>query len=437
MKIKFFESVKTFYLIGAGGISMSAIADFLLSCGYSVSGSDRCTNERIKKLQKKGLKFYLGHSRENIADEEIIIYTDAINSENEEYLEGLKRGKLLISRAEFLNIIGKSFPHSVYVAGSHGKTTATCMIAHIFYAADMPFTAHIGGEDLQFGNFIYSGNSFFISEACEYNKNILKVFGETGILLDIDCDHMECYKDEKDVESTFVQFINQCKYSVVPFSSKIEKGDSFSYSSGDYFADDISSKNEKYSFTVMERGNPLVRVKLNVFGRHNILNALAAVACARKYGISPESIKEGLECFRGVKRRFEFLGKYNGADVYADYAHHPEEIVSSLYTAKRLLKRKLYVIFQPHTYSRTKFLMRDFVKSLEGERVLIFKTYPAREKYDASGDGKLLAKKINSDYAESAEGIYGFLSDSEEDDLILVLGAGDIYEIFKSLKLDV
>lgn len=436
MGIKYFENVKSFYLIGIGGISMSAIASFLISRGYKVRGSDICESEITEKLRREGAEVFVPHDRLNISDEKIVIYNSAIRGDNCELSFARDSDKLVLSRAEFLNLMGANFSHSVYVAGSHGKTTATCMIAHIFDAAGKKFCAHIGGEDLDFSNFVYKGDDYFISEACEYKKNILKLKGETALLLNADCDHMECYSCKEELDRTFRTFLGEADNAVVCGEGglKILPNDvTFSLRRGCYYPENICSDGEKYSFDIIERDEFLCGVKLNVYGKHNIYNALAAAAVARLYGISGENIKRGLSSFKGVKRRFEFVGSFNGARVICDYAHHPDEISAVINTAKKITGGELYVIFQPHTYSRTKFLMERFVNSFKDiKNIAIYKTYPAREKYDEEGSAKTLADRIkNARYEDCIAGLKDFLSNVKKEDLILVLGAGDIYSLVK------
>lgn len=439
MGIKFFENVKSFYIIGIGGVSMSALAEFLLKKGYRVKGSDISFNERTKRLKDMGVEIYNVQRGENVSDEEVVLFTSAVTDENEELVAAKRADKLIFSRSEFLNLIGKNFAHTVYVAGSHGKTTTTCMLAHIFAAADKSFCAHIGGDDLEFGNFVYRGDDFFISEACEYRKNLNCLRGETVVLLNSDADHMECYKNKEELEATFYAFLSSaenkvaCRNSGLPFlpSGVVD----YAYDKGCYYAENISSEGEIYSFDIIERDEFLCRVTLNLVGYHNVLNALAACAAARIYGIGGEEIKRGLEAFRGVKRRFERIGSFHGADVVCDYAHHPREIAAVFSAAKKISKGKIFLIFQPHTYSRTKYLMRDFVVALSSaENLLIYQTFPAREEFDERGSALRLAENIElARYTESPTGVRTFLQSAEEGDLVLGLGAGDIYEIMKEV----
>lgn len=434
MSLEFFENVKGFYMIGIGGVSMSALAEYLLFKGARVSGSDSCPNERTERLKEMGALVCFPQAAENITDENVVVYSSAIPKDNPEYETALKRGKLLLSRAEFLNLVGKNFPHAIYVAGCHGKTTATAMIAHIFAAAGKRFTLHLGGDDLFFGNFYAGGDEFFISEACEYQKNILKLYGETAVLLNTELDHGECYASDRELEETYLEFLSRAEHQIVLHGIRAKDALSFSFLRGDYTAGDLLSEGERYRFTILERGRALCRVTLNVFGKHNVLNALAACAVARRYGISGDAIRAGLESFSGVRRRFERTGSYRGATIVCDYAHHPTEIAASVAIAEKIAEGRLFILFQPHTYSRTVLLFSGFVEALRGKNALVFQTYAAREKYFEQGDGRRLAKELCVPFADSVEGIKEFLSSVTRRDLILALGAGDIYEKMLSLS---
>ena len=417
---------------------MSALAKFLSTCGYTVSGSDAVRGEETENLAFYGVKVYVGEDgeRKELSEADVVIYTDAISSENQELQKAKALCKKIYSRAVFLGIVCDHFSYVTAVAGSHGKTTCTSMCAHILRAANVPFTAHIGGEDGEFGNFYTSGNDYFLTEACEYKKNLLNIRSTTAILLNIDRDHMECYQSEQDLRNCFRRFCGQAKTAFVCADDESCKtlGEFSTFGIHDTLADyraiDLRALGERYSFTVTEYGSPLCRVKLRAIGRCNVYNALAAFAAMRSYGFDEKEIKKGLENFTAVKRRFERIGGYRGASFICDYAHHPKEIASTVATAQGICRGKLYVVFQPHTYSRTKLLMKEFVESLRPiENLMIYKTYPAREKYDAEGSAEHLAERIGSClYSENVYVLKTWLKTTvKEGDVVLFLGAGDIY----------
>lgn len=415
---------------------MSALAAFLIDEGYSVGGSDAAESVYTERARSLGARVSVPHSAKNIKDENVIIYNSAIAKDNAELVYAYASGKMVFSRAQFLSLVAGNFKHVIYVAGSHGKTTCTAMLSHIFNAAEKDFACHIGGNDLTFKNFYKRGENkdFFISEACEYKKNIAYLSGETAILLNADPDHMECYSCKEELLSAYSDYLFRADYKIIPSKGfcGAENGITFSIGGADYYAENITENKEKYSFDIIERDEFLCSAALNVMGRHNIYNALASAAAARVYGISGEDISAGLKDFKGVERRFEYIGSFNGASVYCDYAHHPREISAVLSTAHKIAVGRLFVVFQPHTYSRTKFLMDDFVEALKDEEnLLIYATFPAREAYDGEGAADILAKKLSCRYADSINSLRAFFSEAKKDDVILILGAGDIYSLAK------
>ena len=416
---------------------MSALAKFLSTKGFEVSGSDGQRGEETDNLAFYNVKVYIGTdgNRLELCNADVVVYTDAIPVNHAELLKARELHKTIYSRAEFLAIVAKEFSNVIAIAGSHGKTTCTAMCAHILKYAKVPFTAHIGGADFTFGNFYTSGKEYFVTEACEYKKNLLKLHADTAVVLNIDQDHMECYGSENQLIETFQIYCQQAKtVFVCADDEKCLKLGNFSTfgiknTLADYRAVDLRANGEKYSFTVEEYGKPIVRVKLNAIGRCNVYNALAAFATIRSFGFSENEIAKGMESFTAVKRRFEKIGEYNGASFICDYAHHPREILSTVATAKSLCNKKLYVVFQPHTYSRTKLLMGEFIEALRSiEELILYKTYPAREKYLREGSAQILAEAIGCLYAENIYILKMWLKRTvREGDVVLFLGAGDIY----------
>ena len=438
MRLKGLNQSKKIYFIGIGGISMSALAKFLSVCGYHVSGSDAVKNEETEALAFYGVKTYIGAevNRPEFCEADEVVYTDAIPVENIELQEAKRLGKTVRSRAELLEMVAKEFPNVLTVAGSHGKTTCTSICAHVLKSCGVPFTAHIGGEDSVFGNFHSTGGEYFVTEACEYKKNLLKLPMDTAILLNIDKDHMECYETEEALVSCFRQYCSNADTVFVCADDEHCKalGDYAKFgikdTLADYRATQIRSNGEKYAFTVEEYGRALCRIRLQSIGYCNIYNALAAFAAMRSYGFHEKEIVKGIESFTAVKRRFEKLGSYRGASFICDYAHHPREIASTVKTAEGICRGNLYVVFQPHTYSRTKSLMKEFVDVLRPmKNLMLYKTFPAREKYDVEGSAATLATVVgNCLYAENVYVLRMWLKKTvREGDVVLFLGAGDIY----------
>ena len=437
MFLKGLERVKKVYFIGIGGISMSALAKFLSVCGYEIYGSDGVRNEETENLAFYGVKVFLGADgeRKQLREAELVVYTDAIPREHAELAEAKRLQKRVLSRAELLKIVCEDFPHVIAVAGSHGKTTCTSMCTHILKSVGVPFTAHIGGEDCTFGNFCSYGREYFVTEACEYKRNLLKVKAESAVLLNIDHDHMECYDGEEDLKACFRQYCLGAKTAFVCADDEncLSLGDfpTFGIKNplSDYRAIDLRAVGERYSFTVEEYGRAVCRIKLKAIGRCNVYNALAAFAVTRSFGFDEKEIKRGVESFEAVKRRFERIGAYHGASFVCDYAHHPREIAATIATAEGVCKGRLYVVFQPHTYSRTKLLMKEFVDVLTPvKNLMIYKTYPAREKYDEEGCAQTLSRNVGSLYSENVYVLRTWLKKTVRDgDMVLFLGAGDIY----------
>ena len=438
MKLQEFLGGKKIYFIGIGGISMSALAKLMSVYGFFVSGEDIVRSEETDALAFYGIKVYIGDSIERgaLLNADAVIYTDAISMEHPGLKKAKRMKKRVYSRAELLERVCAEFQNVIAVAGSHGKTTCTSMCAHVLKYVAVPFAAHIGGEDSLLGNFYYSGREYFVTEACEYKKNLLKIKSSVAILLNIDNDHMECYRDENDLIDCFHRYCKQAKTSFVCADDKrcVDLGDfpSFGIESNlcDYKATNLRANDERYSFVVEEYGKPLCRVRLSAVGKCNVYNALAAFSAMRSLGFHEKEIARGVETFTAVKRRFERIGSYHGTSFICDYAHHPREIASTILTAKGICRGKLYVVFQPHTYSRTKLLFNEFVKILRAvENLMIYKTYPAREEYDAEGSAERLAQTVgNCLYSDNIYALKTWIKKTvKEGDVVLFLGAGDIY----------
>ena len=444
MRLKGLNAVEKIYFIGIGGVSMSALAKYLFSNGYCVSGSDMVKSEQTDRLSFCGIKVYIGvdANRKELLDADAVIYTDAIDEKHIELMTAIRTKKFIYSRGQLLSLLCADFSTVIAVGGSHGKTTCTSMCAHVLKYLSMPFTAHIGGEDSTLGNFYYSGKEYLITEVCEYKKNLLKIKSDVAILLNIDCDHMECYDGEQDLINSFYQYCSKASTAFVCADDKnCSKWESFSTFGidnvlSDYRATSLKAENEQYSFVVEEYGKRLCKIKLNAVGKCNVYNALATFAAMRSLGFDERDIANGLERFTSVKRRFEKLGVYHGASLICDYAHHPREIASTITTARGICQGKLYVVFQPHTYSRTKLLFDDFVNVLRViENLVVYKTYPAREGYDDAGSAKRLALEVGDClYVDNVQVLKTWLDKTaREGDLVLFLGAGDIYYVAQYL----
>lgn len=426
------------YFVGIGGVSMSALALLLRDRGILVRGSDLVESDFTKSLRQRGISVHIGESEEIVED--AVVYTGAVGLRNPQLAAAKRAGKRLISRAELLGMVANTFPRVLAIAGCHGKTTTTSMLAHIFERGNRPYACHIGGEDLDFGNYRTNGEEFFVTEACEFQRSFLSIHSEVALILNTDRDHTDCYSDDGEVVEAYALFAAQSERTIVNADDrnarKIPHSLSFGRYSGDIMAGRIFSDGERYRFTVFEKNVSTVDIRLAIHGAVHIQNALAAYAAARLMGFSATEIKHGIEEFRGVKRRFENMGTLAGVPVICDYAHHPREIEATLKTAERICRGAVRLVFQPHTYTRTRDLMEDFVNVLKkAENPIIYKTYAAREAFDHEGSAYTLASRVpKSGYVQSPEQLKKrLLSEIGKDDLILMLGAGDIYSIAGSI----
>lgn len=440
MRVKFADKYNSFYFIGIGGVSMSALAKYLIKMGKKVGGSDIAANEYIDELLTLGIEVDFSDDVCGLEAYDMIVCTDAIKDSDKRLIKAQALNKEIISRGQLLFEISRAFDRVIAVSGCHGKTTCTSMLAHIFFAADKSFSAHIGGNDLSFKNFYYGGDDFFITEACEYKKNFLLLKPSVSVILNSDADHLECYGSEEELKRAYVRFADCADISISLYKDlPLAHGQSFGFDkAADYRAKNIKTTDDGCLFTACEGGAELGTVKLNVYGKHNALNALAAIAAARSAGIKFTDICKGLREFKGVERRFEKIYVGDGVLYVADYAHHPNELRAVLRTAQKITRGKLFVVFQPHTYSRTKFLFAQFVRVLAPlNNLLVYKTYAAREYFDDAGSAYTLSQSLKrSRYGDSIDDIADFIAKAEEGDTVLFLGAGDIYYLAKSvLKL--
>lgn len=426
------------HLIGIGGVSLSFMAKYLKAQGFFVTGSDIKESFITEELENMSMPIFYGHKPENCVGADIIIYNSAISNDNPE-LKYARINKIpCFERAEVLRLISKRYPSVIGVAGCHGKTSVTSMICHILSKANLKFTAHIGGFDTIFGNFYQNGNDLFLSEVCEFNKNIDKFDAKTAIVLNIDNDHLNSYEGLDEIAQTFYSYLNRADFRIVNSDDnflKQYKKDclTFGFKEGDYCLHNLINKNGKTMFEVYEYGAYLYDFHTDIIGKYQVENILAATAAARHLNICVSDIVKGLESFKGVKRRNEYINKFKGADVIADYAHHPTEIKSFLDYIIKKKYQNTHVVFQPHTYSRTKFLLDDFINLFKDfDKLYIYKTFAARENYDYEGSGENLSNKLpKSLYFDNFDELIKTLGEKvSAKDAVLVIGAGDLYDKF-------
>lgn len=421
------------HFLGICGISMSALALKLNDLGFKVSGSDsNPTSQICEILSKQGITI---NEREHLLNSDTIVYSSAISQSDEKFEYAKKAGKNLISRAELLNEISKTYKTFVGIAGTHGKTTCTSIIAHIFNSAKLPFDMHLGGLDKKFGNYYCGGNQIFLSELCEYKKNLSHFSPDYSVVLNIDNDHLESYGSFESLRTEFYNFASRsgvCIYSDQTGFKGIKNGVCFSLKNPneEYYLR-MENKGENFGeCAVYEHGAPLLKININKFMPHDINNILASVALSRSLGLSCESIVNGIKDFECVARRNEVIYKCDQKLIIADYAHHPSQIQLAVqgYTKKL---GKCNFLFQPHTYSRTRDLFNQFVKVLSSiPNLYLFKTYGARERYEYLGSAERLHQSIQrSIFCGDVSNAESVVNELIGGDLpIIVLGAGDIYE---------
>lgn len=436
------------HLIGIGGISMSAIAKILLANGDTVSGSDITETDITRQLRDLGASIAIPHAAENITHPDMVVYTSAIAPDNPELLAAQKANIRLVERAEMVGHIMENYPCSVAVSGTHGKTTTTSMLTYILLSSDMDPTIMVGGElDILGGNLRIGGSDCFVTEACEYKRNFLKFRPQIGVILNIEADHLDYYRDLNDVIDAFASFAAL----LPPDGALVVNADDANslraaqaancpvIRTGLDAACDCTAHGVAYggdgcaSFSLCWRGEPLFDVTLNVPGAHNVHNALCAAAAALSAGADPAAVARGLESFGGAKRRFDRRGTFgDGILLIDDYAHHPTEIATTLQSAQQMDAGDVWCIFQPHTYTRTKALLHEFADALKAaDHLIMADIYAAREP-----DTGLVSSKDVANLVPGAVYIPGFQpiadyirQNAKPGDLVITMGAGDVFKI--------
>lgn len=439
------------HFIGIGGISMSAIAKVMLHRGIKVSGSDFSGGASCEELKKLGADVVIGHSADNIKNPDLVVYTAAISKDNPELMRARELGIETIARAEMLGRIMKDYKKAISIAGTHGKTTTTSMMSYVLMKAFLDPTIMVGGElDIINGNFRIGNSEYFLTESCEYCRSFLQFFPTVAIILNVEEDHLDYYKDLDDIKSAFRDFVDLLPSDGILVTCA-EDSDAldcvknakcapitYGFDKGDYRAKNITFDDFGYpTFDVYKDDEKLTTLTLNVVGRHNVLNATSVLAASLAMGIDLKYIKEGLESYHGTKRRFEKKGYCNGALIVDDYAHHPTEILAAFDSVKKIKHNTVWCIFQPHTYTRTKALFDDFVKVLSRvDRVILTDIYAAREKDTGLVSSKDLAEKIpDSKYIADFNDIAEYIKKVAcKGDIIITMGAGNVVNIGDLIK---
>ncbi len=451
-----FGKINKIHFVGIGGIGMCGIAELLHEWGFRISGSDAAASDNIGRLQQKGIAVSIGHSSQNLPDCDVVVYSAAVGSDNPELAAALERGIPAIKRAEMLGEIIRLKPNSIGISGTHGKTTTTSLIGHIFaeHGAD-PITV-VGGvvRDLQTTTRIGNGYTI-IFEADEFDRSFLKMRPTHAVITTLESDHMDIYASQEEIEDAFVQFANSVPFfgaiavcvdepnirKILPRIQRRTIGYGFS-EAAEFRARDIIQSAGRTRFSVLRNSTVLGSVEIKLPGEHNVKNALAAIAISLEYDIPFDTIAKALGSFQGVQRRFDIIKETPEIMLVDDYAHHPTEVSATLNAARAGWNRRIIAIFQPHLFSRTRDFYRDFATALSAaDEAVILDIYPAREQPIPGITSQLI---INAGNALSGGGFH-YLPDKSKiiemlnkihrpGDLIITMGAGDIWKLQAVLK---
>lgn len=442
---------KPIHMIGIGGVSMSGLAEIASSMGYIITGSDAKISDTVKKLINNGITVYEGHFAENVINAQLIVYTAAVKDDNPELVKARELNIPIMERSDFLGELMKKYNDNICVCGTHGKTTTTSMLSLVFINANLDPTIQVGADLKQInGNYRIGNSDYFIVESCEYVESFLKFHPKTAVLLNIEEDHLDYYKNLEHIKSAFNKFLkllpnegavilNSDDTDCIDVTKELECSIitiGINNQSANWIAKDIKlNDNGCYSFVATNNIETL-NITLSVIGYHNIYNALCVIATAKKYGIDSEIIINSLKEFTGASRRFEYRGILNGAKVYDDYAHHPTEILATIRSALSVPHNKLWVVFQPHTYTRTYALFDEFKTTFKNvDELILADIYAAREKDNGLVSSQQLAIAINEvsnncRYFPTFDKIEEYLKENVSNgDLVLTIGAGDITNI--------
>ncbi len=451
--IEHIKKYKNIHMIGIGGVSMSGIAAILNNWGFNITGSDASKSENTEKLNQLGIPVNIGHNLQDLKTADLVVYSAAIKQNDPEMVEAKKLNIPTIERADFLGMLTRCYKDTICISGTHGKTTTTSMISLCFVNALLDPSIQVGAYLKQIdGNYRVGNSEHFVIEACEYVESFLKFSPKAEIILNIDNDHLDYFKTFENIKKAFIKYVkllpsdgililNGDDNNCLDLALETKASSIITYGidneNVNFYAKEISFDNDGFpQFKVYKNKEFYCDIKLSVPGKHNILNALACIALCDKYAIEKEIIKSSLLEFTGAHRRFEFKGKVNNASIYDDYGHHPTEILA---TAKALSNKKYnksWVVFQPHTYSRTKKLLDDFANALLNfDNILVLDIYAARESNTYGISSQDLVNKINelgknALYMPSFDKCVDFLKKNvKENDVIITLGAGTVTEI--------
>ena len=443
---------KRTHLVGIGGVSMCPLAEVLAGKGLLVQGSDMMESDSVKHLRSKGISVAIGHNAENLGDCDFVIRTAAVHDGNPEIAGAIARGIPVYERAQAWGALMRKYPNALCVSGTHGKTTTTSMCTHIFMAAEQDPTVMIGGTlPLLHSGYRVGHGDTIILESCEYCNSFLSFYPTVAVILNVEADHLDFFKDLGDIQHSFRSFAELVPQETGHVVANYDNASARTALNGldrplfwfslhdpkaDCHAEHITWADGLPSFDIVIHGEVYAHVELKVGGEHNICNALAAAAAAYVLGIGGKAVEEGLHSFHGAGRRFEFKGTYHGADVFDDYAHHPGELHALLTTARSMPYKRIICAFQPHTYTRTQALFEDFVRELKlADIAVLAEIYAARETNDIGISSSQLAAEIpGAIYCSTLDQVADTLAQiAQPEDLILTVGAGDIFRAGEKL----
>lgn len=445
-----FSSIHTLHFVGIGGIGMSGIAEILMDQGFRITGSDRAASDNTDRLKELGAHVFIGHAAENLEpDVDVVVYSSAVPPENPELVEAYRRKIPVIRRAEMLAEVMR-LRYGIGIAGTHGKTTTTSMVSLVLMEGGIDPTVIVGGRlrGLAGSNARLGKGDFIVVEADEFDRSFLSITPTIAVLTTLETDHLDCYRDLEDIKSAFIQFASKVPFygfvvlcldepALQDIMPKLKKK-IITYGlngQADLQAVDIRHKQNTSTFLVVHNGKDLGEVTLQIPGKHNVQNALAAIAVGLELGVPFEKIAAGIAKFTGVFRRWEVKAEVNGVTIVDDYAHHPTEIKATLAGAKSGWRRRVVCVFQPHLYSRTRDFYDEFGRSFFNADVLVLTdVYPAREEPIQGVNGELIANAAKEfghkqvHYVPDKKAVPAFLlSIVQPGDIVITMGAGDIW----------
>ena len=436
------DNIKKIHFIGIGGSGMCPLAEILHSEGFELSGSDCNESDTLQRVRGYGIPVFMGHNADNITDQELVVYTAAVKQDNAELVAAKAKGIPCIERSVMLGIVTRRYNRSIAVSGTHGKTSTTAMLSQVLIGSGFDPSAIIGGKLPFIGGNSYVGQSdIIVCEACEYVDTFLELTPYISIILNVDADHLDYFKDLDHIKRSFNKFAKQTTGALVINGDDENTVDAvkdvdlpkvtFGFNStNDYYADNLKTQGAYSTFDFMHNGEKLCVIELVVPGTHNIYNALAAAATAAYLGATPAEISQNLHKFTGVHRRFEILGKPQGITVADDFAHHPTELTTTLNAAMNMGFNTVWAVFQPHTFSRTAMLMDDFAKALSiPDKAIISEILPVRETNTYGVYNTDLGAKVEGSVCiDTFEDITKYICENaKEGDLVLTMGGGNVY----------